>query len=62
MALINYITQVQFDYGALALLQQECDRIGIRKPLIVTDVGIPQRRHPRQGRRSVERRRAVRHI
>ncbi len=40
MALINYITQVQFDYGALALLQQECDRIGIRKPLIVTDVGI----------------------
>jgi len=40
MALINYITQVQFDYGALALLQQECDRIGIRKPLIVTDMGI----------------------
>src|SRR5450830_877451 len=40
MALINYITQVQFDFGALALLQQECDRIGIRKPLIVTDMGI----------------------
>lgn len=40
MALINYITQVQFDYGALALLQQECDRIGILKPLIVTDMGI----------------------
>lgn len=40
MALINYITQVQFDFGALALLQQECDRIGIRKPLVVTDMGI----------------------
>jgi 4-hydroxybutyrate dehydrogenase len=40
MALINYITQIQFDFGALALLQQECDRIGIRKPLVVTDMGI----------------------
>lgn len=40
MALINYITQVQFDYGALALLQQECDRLGIKKPLLVTDPGI----------------------
>lgn len=40
MALINYITQVQFDYGALTLLQAECERIGIRKPLVVTDMGI----------------------
>lgn len=40
MALINYITQVQFDFGALSLLQQECDRIGIRRPMIVTDAGI----------------------
>lgn len=40
MAIINYITQVQFDYGAAALLQQECDRIGIRRPLIVTDAGV----------------------
>jgi alcohol dehydrogenase class IV len=40
MALINYITQVQFDFGALALLQQECDRIGIKRPLVVTDMGI----------------------
>ena len=40
MALINYITQVQFDFGALALLQQECDRIGIKRPLVVTDLGI----------------------
>jgi alcohol dehydrogenase class IV len=40
MALINYVTQVQFDFGALALLQQECDRIGIRRPMIVTDAGV----------------------
>ena len=40
MSLINYITQVQFDFGAIGLLQQECDRIGIRHPLIVTDAGI----------------------
>ena len=40
MALINYITQVQFDFGALALLQQECDRIGIKRALVVTDMGI----------------------
>jgi alcohol dehydrogenase class IV len=40
MALINYITQVQFDFGAIGLLQQECDRLGIRRPMIVTDAGI----------------------
>ncbi len=40
MALINYITQVQFGDGVLSVLQQECDRIGIRRPLIVTDAGI----------------------
>ena len=40
MALINYITQVQFDFGALALLQQECERLGIQRPLVVTDMGI----------------------
>jgi len=40
MALINYITQVQFDFGALSLLWQECERIGIHKPLVVTDQGI----------------------
>ncbi|NDZ12725.1 4-hydroxybutyrate dehydrogenase [Variovorax sp. WS11] len=40
MALINYITQIQIDFGAVQLLAQECDRIGIRRPLIVTDVGV----------------------
>lgn len=40
MALIYYVTQVQFDFGALQLLKQECDRVGIRRPLIVTDPGV----------------------
>ena len=40
MALINYITQVQLDHGALALLPQELERAGIVKPLVVTDAGV----------------------
>ncbi len=40
MALINYITQIQFEFGAVALVQQECERIGIRAPLLVTDAGV----------------------
>lgn len=40
MAFINYVTQIQFDFGAVALLPQECARVGIRKPLVVTDAGV----------------------
>jgi len=40
MAFINYITQIQFDFGAVQLLGQECERLGISKPLIVTDPGV----------------------
>ena len=40
MALIYYVTQIQFDFGALKLLKQECDRVGISRPLIVTDPGV----------------------
>ena len=40
MSLINYITQIQFDFGAVRLLKSECERIGIRRPLVVTDRGI----------------------
>ncbi len=40
MALINYITQVQFDFGALAGVAAECARLGIQRPLICTDRGI----------------------
>jgi 4-hydroxybutyrate dehydrogenase len=40
MALIYYVTQVQFDFGAIRLLKAECERIGISRPLIVTDAGV----------------------
>ena len=40
MALIYYVTQIQFDFGAIQLLRQECDRVGISRPLIVTDAGV----------------------
>ncbi|WP_326542385.1 iron-containing alcohol dehydrogenase [Pseudorhodoferax sp.] len=40
MALIQYLTQVQFDFGAIALLQAECTRLNIRRPLLVTDAGV----------------------
>jgi alcohol dehydrogenase class IV len=40
VALINYITQVQFDFGALAGVRAECARVGIGRPLICTDRGI----------------------
>ena len=40
MALIQYITQIQFDFGAVGLLQQECQAKGITRPLVVTDAGI----------------------
>ena len=40
MALIYYLTQIQFENGAIRLLQQECERCGITRPLIVTDPGV----------------------
>ena len=40
MAFIYYVTQIQFDFGAIALLRQECERVGIARPLVVTDAGV----------------------
>ena len=40
MPLINYITQIQFDFGAVRLLKSECERVGVSRPLIVTDKGV----------------------
>ena len=40
MALIYYVTQIQFEFGAVRLLKQECARVGITRPLIVTDPGV----------------------
>jgi len=40
MALINYLTRIQFDCGALELLPEEIKAMGISRPLVVTDQGI----------------------
>lgn len=40
MAFIYYVTQIQFEFGAIGLLKQESQRVGITKPLIVTDPGV----------------------
>ena len=40
MAFIYYVTQIQFDFGAIQLLKQECERVGITRPLVVTDAGV----------------------
>jgi alcohol dehydrogenase class IV len=40
MSLIYYITQVQFDFGAIKLTRAECERVGIRRPLVCTDRGV----------------------
>ena len=40
MAFIFYVTQIQFDFGASKLLADECKRVGIARPLVVTDKGV----------------------
>ena len=40
MARIQYITQIDIDAGAVRLLPEECQRTGMRKPLVVTDAGV----------------------
>ncbi|MDP1892703.1 MAG: iron-containing alcohol dehydrogenase [Hydrogenophaga sp.] len=40
MAQILYVTNILIEFGALAQLQAECQRVGITRPLIVTDAGV----------------------
>lgn len=40
MAFIQYICRIQFDFGALSLLRQELQGMGVKKPLVVTDPGV----------------------
>jgi 4-hydroxybutyrate dehydrogenase len=40
MALITYLTRIQFDFGALKLLESELQLLGMRRPLVVTDKGV----------------------
>ncbi len=40
MARILYLTQIDIDPGAVRLLAAECARVGMKKPLVVTDAGV----------------------
>ncbi len=42
MSFINYLTQIKIDFGVISALPEECERLAIRRPLIVTDVGVQQ--------------------
>lgn len=40
MSLINYVTKIQFGYDSLHTLAAEAERAGMKRPMIVTDVGV----------------------
>jgi alcohol dehydrogenase class IV len=40
MARILYLTQIELEHGAVRLLPEECQRVGMKRPLIVTDAGV----------------------
>ncbi|MBL8342135.1 MAG: iron-containing alcohol dehydrogenase [Rubrivivax sp.] len=40
MARIFYLTQIDIDPGVVRLLPAECERVGMRRPLVVTDAGV----------------------
>jgi 4-hydroxybutyrate dehydrogenase len=40
MAYIYYLTHIHLGFDTLAMLPAECDRVGVGRPLIVTDKGV----------------------
>ncbi len=40
MAYIYYVTHIHLDFGAVLQLPAECARVGICRPLVVTDAGV----------------------
>ena len=40
MAFIYYVTQIHLDFGAVKLLPSECERVGMHRPLVVSDAGV----------------------
>jgi hypothetical protein len=40
MAQILYLTRIELAFGASSLLPAECERAGMRRPLVVTDAGV----------------------
>jgi hypothetical protein len=45
MTLISYMARILFDFGALSRLGEEAARLGIARPLIVTDAGVAAAGH-----------------
>ena len=42
MPTINYLTRIEFDFGAITVLGAEIKRMGMKRPLLVTDRGIAE--------------------
>jgi hypothetical protein len=40
VAQILYVTNILIDFGVLAQLKSECERVGMQRPLVVTDAGV----------------------
>ncbi len=40
MTRILYLTQIELDHGAIGCLPRECERVGMHRPLIVSDPGV----------------------
>ena len=40
MAHIQYLTQIHLDPGSVTLLRGECERVGMRRPLVISDAGV----------------------
>jgi alcohol dehydrogenase class IV len=40
VALITYLSRIQFDFGAVSLIGEECRQLGVTRPLLVTDPGV----------------------
>ncbi|MCY4744112.1 iron-containing alcohol dehydrogenase [Pelomonas sp. UHG3] len=40
MAQILYLTRIELEFGARRLLPAECERVGMHRPLVVTDAGV----------------------
>jgi hypothetical protein len=40
MAYIQYLTQIHLDPGVVQRLREECVRVGITKPLVISDAGV----------------------
>ena len=40
MAILNYLTTTHFDFGSVAQIPAEMTRLGIKRPLVVTDAGV----------------------